>query len=189
MLMNHNAPAKTDKSIYLRALELTDLDSMVDWHNDQTLYELLGGNFRWVSRAAEEEWLRRHSAYSLTEVNLAICMSDSKEHIGNLYLRGIDWINRHAELHIFIGAEGYRSKGYGKEALRLVLSHAFDDLGLRRIFLHVLASNDRARRLYRKCGFVEEGCLRRHALKSGEFQDVILMGILCEDWQAAGKYE
>jgi len=168
----------TNSSVYLRALEISDLERVLAWHNDSSLYERLGGNFRWISRTAEEEWVRRRTIYSTSEVNLAICLSDTHEHIGNVYLREIDWVARHAEFHIFIATQLHRGRGYGESVIRQVLNHAFDDLGLRRIFLFVLASNEPAIRLYRKCGFKDEGLLRQHVFKNGRFEDVLVMGIL-----------
>lgn len=172
--------------VYLRALDASDLERVFVWHNDRELYGQLGGTFRWVSRIAEEEWLHRRCAYSTSEVNLAICLKDTGEHIGNVYLRNIDWIARNAELHIFIGPAELRGHGYGREALELVLTHAFNDLGLERIYLYVLASNENAYRLYTKCGFVQEGTLRCHAYKLGKFEDVIVMGLLRTEWDATG---
>jgi RimJ/RimL family protein N-acetyltransferase len=170
-------------SIYLRALDVSDLERVFEWHNDSTLYAHLGGNFRWVSRAAEEEWIRRRCVYSPNEVNLAICISETHEHVGNVYLRDIDWVARHAELHIFIGSRERRRHGYGAEALQLVLAHAFNDLALQRIFLFVLESNESAQRLYKKCGFKEEGCLRQHIFKEGRFENILVMGILISEWK------
>ena len=69
-------------------------------------------------------------AFSDDEVNLAICLKDTSQHIGNIYIRSIDWIGRHAELRIFIGEPGQRSKGYGSATIRLAARHVFEDLGL-----------------------------------------------------------
>jgi RimJ/RimL family protein N-acetyltransferase len=169
--------------IYLRALDISDLERVFIWHNDADLYEHLGGNFHWVSHSMEEEWFRRHCTYSTNEANLAICISETHEHIGNLYLRDIDWVARHAELHIFIGAKDHRGLGYGEEAMQLAITHAFRDLGLQRVYLYVLASNEPAQKLYQRCGFIEEGRLRQHAYKQSQFEDVILMGILRAEWK------
>lgn len=171
--------------IYLRALNTTDLDQVHAWHNDPQLYQFLGSSFRWVSRVTEEEWLRRRCMYSTTEVNLGICLTDTDEHIGNVYLRDIAWIERHAEVHIFIAAATHRGQGYGDETMKILLSHAFHDLALERVYLFVLASNHAAQRLYLKCGFREEGRLRRHAFKRGQYDDVIVMGILKTEWEFA----
>lgn len=169
-------------TVYLRALDVSDLERTFTWHNDPTLYEHLGGNFRWVSRAVEKEWIDRRCGYSASEVNLAICISDTDEHIGNIYLRDIEWVTRHAELHILIGAEANRGQGYGEAAMSCVLTHAFEDLGLDRVCLFVLVSNEPAIRLYKKCGFIEEGRLRQHAFKKGRKEDVLIMGILSSEW-------
>lgn len=171
-------------TIYLRALDVSDLERTFLWHNDPALYEHLGGNFRWVSRATEKEWIERHSSYSANEVNLAICISETQEHIGNIYLRDIEWVSRHAELHIFVGQQNCRGHGYGEAAMCCVLDHAFHDLGLERVYLSVLASNEPAICLYKKCGFTEEGRLRQHIFKKGHNVDVLIMGILSSEWES-----
>jgi len=167
--------------VYLRALEPSDLDRTWKWHNDSGLYEMLVNPFRHVSRAAEEEWIRRKAAYAQTEIQLAICLQEGDQHIGNIHLTDIDWVARHAGVGIFIGEEEHWSKGYGRQAMRLILRHAFNDLGLRRAYLTVLDDNPRAIRAYEKCGFVVEGRLRQHAYKRGQFRDLIFMGICVDD--------
>ena len=165
-------------SVYLRALSLEDLPRVLKWHNDQALYATLGGPFRYVGLEAEEQWFRR-ILDDRNQVNLAICTTTTAtgEHIGNIYLRDIDWISRHGELHAFIAVPDCRGKGYGTEATRQLLRHAFCDLGLLRVFLHVLADNEAAIAVYSRCGFTVEGRLRQHAFKEGESRDVLVMGI------------
>jgi RimJ/RimL family protein N-acetyltransferase len=169
----------TKRNVYLRILAQDDLDRILSWHNDPALYSTLGGQFRYVSRESEAEWLRRRLE-ARDEVNLAICLSDPSDHIGNVYLRNINWIDRNCELHTFIAAKEHRGKGYGSTAVRLITKHAFEDLGLIRIYLHVLASNSAAIAAYEKCGFLTEGRLRRHALNAGVLQDMLIMGFCRE---------
>jgi len=169
----------TARKVYLRALSQDDLDRVLQWHNDPELYASLGGHFRYVSREAEAEWMRRR-VQAPDEVNLAICLSDPAEHIGNIYLRNIDWVARNAELHIFIASPAHRGKGHGASAVALMVKHAFEDLSLMRLYLQTLASNSAAIKSYEKCGFVTEGRLRRHAFKSGKFEDMLFMG-LCRE--------
>lgn len=164
-------------TVYLRALEPADLDRTWKWHNDPSLYGWLVSPFRHVSRLSEEEWLRKKMSYSQSEIQLAICLEEGNCHIGNIHLRNIDWISRHAETGIFIGDAEHWSKGYGEQAMRLLLRHAFNDLGLHRVWLTVFDDNQRAIRSYEKCGFVVEGKLRKHAYKQGELKDLVYMGI------------
>jgi RimJ/RimL family protein N-acetyltransferase len=172
--------------VYLRALELGDLERTHRWHNDPGLYETLVGPFRHVSQAAEEEWLRRKVAYAQQEVNLAICLVVDSRHIGNAYLRSVDWVARHGEVSLFIGEAGERAKGYGTAALHLLVRHAFRDLGLLRLYALILADNRPSLRMCEKCGFAVEGRLRRHAYKAAEFKDLLVVGLLQQDLPTGG---
>jgi len=87
-----------------------------------------------------------------------------------------------AELQIRIGDAADRGRGVGSEAVGLLLRFAFDDLNLQRVQLHVFADNAAAIRVYEKAGFVREGVLRQAAHIGGKYVDVVLMGILREDY-------
>jgi len=172
--------------VYLRALELDDLDRTYKWHNDPELYKRLVGSFHYVSHATEEEWLRKKQAYSPQEVNLAFCLTENSQHIGNFYIRDIDWVARNAALHILIGEPTQRGKGYGTAALRLVVKYAFHDLGLNRLWLAILEDNKPSQRIVEKCGFTLEGIWRKHAFKDGKFKDLVMFGICASDIPSGG---
>jgi RimJ/RimL family protein N-acetyltransferase len=165
---------------------MDDLERAHRWHSDPDLYEKLVGPFRHVSQAAEEEWLRRKVAYTQQEVNLAICLAADSRHIGNIYLRSIDWICRHGEVSLFIGAAGEQAKGYGTAALGLLVQHAFHDLGLLRLYALILEENRPSLRMCEKCGFIVEGKLRRHAYKAGTFKDILIVGLIRENFSPGG---
>ena len=168
--------------IYLRALNLQDIDRTYAWHNDADLYVATVGAFRYVSHQAEEEWLRHKTTFSDKEVNLAICLVETKDHIGNIYIRDIDWIARHAELTgVIIGDPANRSKGYGISALRLLVKYTFQDLGLIRLYGLALAEHGQSINMMKKCGFTIEGTLRKHSFKKSVFKDVVIMGVCIED--------
>lgn len=103
--------------------------------------------------------------------------------IGFVALHSIEWNNRAAQLAIGIGEPGYRGKGYGTDALRLVLRYAFDELNLLRVGLDVISNNVAAVRAYEKVGFVHEGAMRRAVLRDGRHHDRLIMGILRDDWK------
>lgn len=166
--------------VFLRPLESNDLSRIHKWHNDHELYSHFSGSHRFVSMTVVEQWLRTNMEYSNESVSFAICIAENHEHIGNIYLRAIEWVARHAEVAMFIADPTHRSKGYGQTALRLMIRHAFDDLGLMRLHLRTLYDNQYAVRIYEKCGFRIEGRLHRHAYKDGQFKDVLIMGLCVE---------
>jgi UDP-4-amino-4,6-dideoxy-N-acetyl-beta-L-altrosamine N-acetyltransferase len=102
----------------------------------------------------------------------------SGQSVGTIGLSRIDLVNRRAEYGVLIGEPGARGKGLAAEASRLLLAYAFGTLGLRRVYLHVLARNADALRLYRRVGFQPEGVLRQHVRKGDEFLDVAVMAVL-----------
>jgi len=169
-----------NESVYLRALEAEDIEKTHAWHNDRDLYESLGRNFKPVSRSAEKAWLEDCICYRTEQLCLAICLKETHEHIGNIYLRNIEWTARHGEMNILIGSAQHRGQGLGASALKQLISLAFGEMNLNRIYLHVLKTNEAAIKMYEKTGFRQEGCLVQHAYKNGQYEDMLVMG-LCRD--------
>ena len=104
--------------------------------------------------------------------------------IGFVVLFSIKWSNQTAQMAIGIGAREYRGKGYGSDALRLILSYAFSELNLYRIELTVIAYNVGAIRAYERAGFVREGVKRQAIQRDGQRFDLISYGILRDEWLA-----
>lgn len=96
---------------------------------------------------------------------------------------------REASLGVQIGERDYWGKGYGTDALRVLLRYAFAELNLARVSLSFLEGNDRAQRSYEKCGFKYEGRERRAWAYEGRRWDEIYMGLLCEEWQAMSNQQ
>jgi RimJ/RimL family protein N-acetyltransferase len=96
-----------------------------------------------------------------------------------------DPLARHAEVGVALLPQA-RGKGYGTDALRLMVDFAFTRRNLRRVYLSVLASNTVALASYRKVGFVEEGRRRDHCWVRGRYVDEISMGLLRDEWRSTG---
>ncbi|MDQ0493016.1 GNAT family N-acetyltransferase [Paenibacillus brasilensis] len=107
--------------------------------------------------------------------------------IGFVAIHGIEWNNRTGQLAVGIGNTEYRGKGYGTEAVRLILRYAFYELNLNRVGLDVIEYNDQAIRTYEKAGFQIEGRVRSAVLRDGNSYDRIMMGILYSEWSADVK--
>jgi RimJ/RimL family protein N-acetyltransferase len=78
----------------------------------------------------------------------------------------------HAELGIYIGERNLWDKGYGTEAVRVLLDHLFTTTPLRAMYLNTYASNERARSSYRKAGFETVGTMRKYSSRIGYYIDV-----------------
>lgn len=102
--------------------------------------------------------------------------------IGVIFLDNINWISRNAYLSIVIYDTNFWGKGIGEEATKLFLKYAFEYLNLYKINLEVYEYNERAIKLYKKIGFVEEGRLRENNMRHGKRHDVIIMGITAKEY-------
>ena len=115
--------------------------------------------------------------------------------IGSCAFSQLDGENGSALYHITIGESDAWGRGYGTEATRLMVDHAFGALNLHRIALFVFEFNERAVRAYRRCGFVVEGRSRESIWRDGRWWDELAMSILEADWrllraiETTGVYE
>lgn len=136
------------------------------------------------STKATQKWLEKllegDSKYSFTIRTL-----DEDRLIGFMGLDGIDWLHGDAFVGISIGERDCWGKGYGSDAMRIMLRYAFLELNLQRVSLTVFAYNPRAIRSYEKVGFVHEGCMRQFLNRDGSRYDMLFMAVLREEWLAA----
>lgn len=109
---------------------------------------------------------------------MAIHVRESDRLIGTCALSQLDGDNGSALFHITIGERDAWGRGYGTEATRLMVDHAFRTLGIHRIGLSVFEFNERAIRSYVTCGFVAEGRAREAIWRDGRWWDEISMSIL-----------
>lgn len=164
------------KLVELSPLTDADSDTMLGWINQRDLV-LLSSAYRPVDESHHREWFNaiRHRS---DVVIFGIRERDGGRLVGSCQLLGISPTHRKAELQIRIAEADARGRGYGTEAVELLLDFAFRDLNLHRVELTVLAGNEAAIKTYRGAGFTEEGTLRQAAYIDGRFVDVITMGVL-----------
>lgn len=175
-------PFLIGEKVYFRPLDIADLEKLVKWINDPEITVFLTmGRFP-ANSIREREWLE--NLYKSTDdIVMGIVIKDGDIFIGNCGLHQIDWVSRSAVFGIMIGEKEYQNKGYGTEAVLLMLKYAFEILNLNRIELTVYNFNKRAIRCYEKAGFTLEGRLRQKIFKNGSYQDVLIMSILKEEWE------
>lgn len=168
------------EKIYLRPLEMEDLESFYRWFNKSELRKYTQIPYP-LSREMEKEFIENAMRPGDTIV-LAIVLKNNDRMIGDISINTIDNIHRKAFIGIAIGDPGYISRGYGTEALKLLLDYAFGTLNLHRIELHAYAFNKRAIDCYKKMGFKEEGRSREAHFADGRYQDIVNMAILDSEW-------
>lgn len=176
------------KNLYLRPLTLDDTNLIVKWRNDDSVRK----NLFTQALITPESHKRYYKEYIDTkrclqfvfeeiirEANTGNCSVP----IGTAYLKNIDNNNQKALMGIFIGEGADRGKGFGKEAVQLVLKYGFERLDLHKIYLQIISNNEIAISLYKGVGFKEEGRLRDDYCRDGKYYDVVQMGILKSEFK------
>ncbi|WP_044482393.1 GNAT family N-acetyltransferase [Paenibacillus antibioticophila] len=175
--------------VKLTALTEQDAEIYADWSNDSEYLRNLDTDYARPRSAEGYKSDIQATISDLTQMEFGIRQIDNHKLIGFAALNGIEWNNRAAHLAIGIGEKEYRSKGYGTEAIRLLLRYAFHELNLNRVGLDVNDNNTAAIRAYEKCGFTVEGRMREGILRDGVKIDRIYMGLLYREWIALSKNE
>ncbi|MDO4283621.1 MAG: GNAT family protein [Clostridia bacterium] len=163
------------EKVYLSPRNVEDYECFTEWLNDFETTDYIGKSNHLVTLASEKEYLEKHLN---DEGTFYIVELDNDKLLGTIGIEEIDYIRRTGTLGIFIGDKEARSKGYGSEAIMLILDYAFHYLNLHNIKLDVFEFNKRALACYQKCGFQECGKRREAYFLNGKYYDVISMDIL-----------
>ncbi len=161
--------------LYLSPMNPDDYLLYTKWFNDRDVVQNLGAYSQNFSIPAEKEALE-HMAKS--GHNYAIVLVEGDKLIGNISLMKINEVYRSAELGIFIGDKQNRGRGYGTEAIKLLVEYGFNSLNLHNIMLTLDSENIGGYKCYLKAGFTEFG--RRHSCRyiDGSYHDTIYMEII-----------
>lgn len=162
-----------------------EMETVLRWFNDPEVTNFLQFTSP-VNRIREKEWYERLYADN-TQVVVGIRLKRSHRYIGNCGLHAIDSLHRKAEAGIAIGEKDCWGKGYGTEAMELLLDYGFDTLNLHRIFLRVYDFNKRAMGSYKKIGFKQEGTYRDDIFKAGRYYDTHVLSVLEKEWRKRRK--
>lgn len=171
----------TGTYIKLTALNKEDLPTLVTWHQDSTFLRLFDAVAAKPKSVADlEKW---YEDLNRSESNYVFAIRDKEDQlVGYVELDGILWNQGTGWISIAIGSNEQR-KGYGKEAMELLLRFAFHELNLRRVQLTVFEYNEPAIKLYESLGFTREGAFREFLMRDGKTSDMILYGLLKEEWE------
>ena len=171
--------------VRLNALSRSDAPVMTLWEEDLLFLRLYSSHLaRPRSEAALADWVEAIGR-APDEIVLAIRLIESNKLIGTLGVHEIERANQVAWLSIAIGDSVYLGQGYGYEATQLALAYAFNELNLYRLNLTVFSYNSRAIKLYEKCGFKREGVFREYLQRDGQRYDMVLYGLLRQEWSAS----
>ena len=169
--------------VRLRAYRREDIDKVLRYINDPEVKKYLIPGIPFPLRKEDEEkWYQNLDAFSTKSYSFAIETLSDEEYIGGCGINNIDWKNSVAMVGIFLGRPHW-NKGYGTDAMKVLVRFIFDEMNINKIKLGVYGFNKRAIRVYEKVGFKVEGVLREELYREGKYHDVYIMGLLRREWK------
>ena len=171
------------EKIRLVPLEEKHLDDIMKEWNSPKLRKYLGG-FIPHSREVEHEWIQSAMEEMKQRKSFIFVVEriSDDSFIGTIALHDIDWLSRNCTLGIALHSEENWGKGYGSEAIKLLIDFAWQSLNLYRIELSVYDFNARAKHVYEKIGFVEFGIAHRKYYIDGKYVDTHYMELLRDNY-------
>jgi RimJ/RimL family protein N-acetyltransferase len=173
------------ESVELRRHDRANYHLYARWYGDEEIWHLTSWMSRPMQRAAVERLFEEREKSS-TDDSFAIHRKGENEPVGVIGLSNISEANASADLSVIVGEAEARDQGLGTDAIRLILSYAFEDLGLNRVALSVFDFNEAAIHTYENLGFEREGRMREAIRRDDRFHDAILMRILASDRREEG---
>lgn len=164
-------------NLTLRRPTIEDAEALCVLKNNKKAAYLLGGIFHYYSYKDIEAWIDFHNNHP-DEVLFVIEDNKLSKLLGHVGLYKIDKIAKKAELGILIADDESRGKGYGSKITYLMVEYAFNTLGLHKVTAEVLKENAPSIAMFKKCGFLIDGCLRDEIYKNDRYYDVLTMSIL-----------
>lgn len=161
------------------------LPAFVRWLTSPEITRFLNW-YRPINVEGQEKWFSQVTDdVNNPHFSIVVKQEDGRDGVlvGNCAIRTA-WKDRVGNVGIVIGDPRCWGKGFGTEALDLLVRYGFDTMNLHRMELETFAFNERARASYRKVGFVEEGRKRQAHFIEGGYHDIVVMGLLEDEWRA-----
>lgn len=174
----------TGEQVVLRAYTRSDVERIARWDLDVETWRLASDR-PWVPKTPADvvkEW-EEGKAFRVDDTNVPFVVDVGGQPVGGVSLWDVDVHNRRGHVGLAMAPDS-RGKGWGTDAVRVLLAYAFLDRGLNRVQLETLATNAAMLGAARKAGFVQEGVWREDAWVHGEFADQVVMSVLRSEWLA-----
>jgi len=170
--------------VYLAAIRRDEMDIYHKWFTNPELSRLMSGGVTILRTRERLEKAFDANAKDENSYYFGIRARDDDRLLGNCDIEIESQSSRHGWVGIFIGEPDDWGKGYGTEAMSILVRFGFMELNLHRITLNVFAYNERGIKSYEKIGFVHEGTSRQALYRDGVYHDIHTMGILRREWMA-----
>jgi diamine N-acetyltransferase len=169
------------RRVRLRPLGKEDLIYLREWSEDAEIRGLIGEGAP-MSKGDSEKFFKKVPANTARAWFMVVLRENNKP-IGEAGLLRMDRAWRTTDVSVIIWEREEWGKGYGSEAILLLLDYAFERLNFHRVAIGVVGFNERALRFWTKNGFRKEGVQRDGYYYDGRYYDFVMMSILEDEFR------
>lgn len=162
----------------LRTMEQADLELVLQWRNSDRIREHMYTD-QLITMDEHQAWFNKlkqnqDAVYQIFEIK--------QKPVGLINFTHLDTHNSKCNWGFYLGRQDL-PRGSGAMMGYLGLEYAFEQLRMRKICGETFAFNAASIRFHQNLGFTQEGQLKKHVLKNGNYEDIILFALFNEDWQ------
>ena len=167
-----------NEKIILRAPELSDLDTLFEWENDQSIWHL-SQTLTPFSRFDLEQFIlnNNHDIYAEKQLRFMMESKEDQSLVGCVDLFDFDPHNARVGIGILVD-EKYRQEGWASTTLDLLMEYCFHHLKVHQVFCNILSSNNSSLHLFKRKHFVEIGVKKEWVFLQGEYHDEVLLQLI-----------
>ncbi len=164
--------------IYLRALEPEDLDFVHSIENDESIWEISNTQTPYSKFLIKQYLEHAHKdIYEVKQLRLVISNYEC-ETLGLIDLFDFDFKNKRAGVGILVKDEINRGKGFGEEALQLLINYSFFHLQLNQLYCNIFEDNNASLKLFKSKGFKSIGLKKDWNLVNGSYKNEYLFQLI-----------
>lgn len=170
------------ENICIRAIEKTDLKLLQEWRNDESLRRYFR-EYREFSTMQKENWYEKMICDHRFEMFMIVDQK-TDEPVGATGFTYIDWVNRHCDLHFYIGKNSaWIDEQYSPSAFRLMLHRGFNHLNMNKIWAEIYEIDSKKKIFFQNQGFSVDARLRNHYYYDGKYHDSFILSMLEEEYE------
>ncbi len=167
--------------IYLRALELSDLDFLYQLENDESVWEVSNTTTPYSKFVLKQYLENAHrDIYEVKQLRLVICLKEDEKVIGFIDLFDFEPKHSRVGLGIVIASEEDRGKGFASEAINATTNYCFTHLNVHQVFANITSNNKKSILLFEKLGFQKSGEKKDWIFSEGNFKNEFLYQLIHE---------
>lgn len=172
------------EKVYLASIEKEDLEKLMKWRN-LPHYRKNFREYREINFEMQENWYNTKVLNDQSTIMFSIRSAEDDTLIGCCGLCYINWINRNADLSLYIGwNESYiDDQGFAKESCKLLFNYGFNELGLNKIWTEIYEFDKKKYELYHELGFNNDGILRQQCYCDGKWWNSYIMSLLKSEFK------